>query len=126
MHHRIRTALLALALLAAGSAFAKDATIMGRVSLESGDPAVGAEIIVKDSWAGIFTMRERELFRTKTNEHGEFSVPRIKYRHTIDILILGKQCGWLAANSRILDTDQSAPGIYSVKIDLLNWRCPPP
>ena len=120
MNRRIRTALLILLLSAASPAVAKNATINGRVVMENGAPAVGAEVIVKDSWAGIFVMRERVLFRTTTNDKGEFVTPQLKYRHTIDILIMGRPCGWMAANGRIFDTDQVAPEIYSVTVRVLD------
>ena len=117
MNSRNPTVLILL-LCTAFPAIAKDATFKGHVVLENGAPAVDAEVIVKDSWAGFLVMRERILFRTTTNDKGEFTTPKLKYRHTIDILIAGKPCGWLAANGRILDTDQVAPGIYNVTITL--------
>lgn len=123
MHHRIQIFLFALALFATGPALAKDATISGRILLKSGTPAAGAEIIVKDSWAGLFVMRERELLRVRANELGEFSLPPIKYRHTIDILIPGKPCGWHTGNGRLLDSDQTAPSVYNVTIVLMDKEC---
>ena len=123
MNRRIQIFLFTVALCATGAALAKDATITGRIVLKSGVPAAHAEIVVKDSWAGLFAMRERELLRAKTNEFGEFSLPPIKYRHTIDILILGKPCGWWTGNGRIADSDRSAPGIYNVTIVLLDDEC---
>ena len=116
--------LLILLLFVAFPAIAKDAAITGRVVLENGSPAVGAEVVVKDSWAGLFVMRERVLLRTTTNEKGEFVTPKLKYRHTIDILVMGKPCGWLAANGSILPTDQVEPGVYNLTITLLHTtRC---
>jgi hypothetical protein len=123
MHYRILRFLLALFVLAAAPALAKDATIRGRIILKSGVPAAGAEMIVKDSWAGFFMMREREIFRTRANEVGEFSLPPIKYRHTIDILIPSKPCGWFTGNATILDSDRSHDGIYDVTIELLDKPC---
>ena len=105
-------------LAAAFPADANEVTIQGRAVIEGGAPAIGAEVIVKDSWAGFFVMRERVLFRTTTNENGEFSTPKLKYRHTIDILVMEKPCGWLATNWTLKATDQVAPGGYDVTIKL--------
>ena len=123
MNHRTQTIFFVFVLFATGSALAKEATISGRAVLKSGVPAAGAEIIVKDSWAGLFVMREKVLFRTRTNELGEFSVPPIKYRHTLDFLIVGKPCSWWTGNGRVSDADQSAPGVYHVTFVLLDDSC---
>jgi hypothetical protein len=118
MNYRNPIAALIVLLTVSFPAIGKDATIRGRAVLDSGAPANGAEVIVKDSWAGFFVMRERVLYRTTTNEKGEFSTPKLKYRHTIDILIMGKPCGWLASNGTILATDQVALDSYNVTIKM--------
>lgn len=102
-------------LLAAASG--KVITMRGKVTLDNGQPVPGAEIIIKDSWAGFLSMRERELMRVTTDAEGEFFVEGLRYRHTLDLLVPERACA-LATNGVVMPENRGADGIYNVKIVL--------
>ena len=108
-------------LLAATSG--KVITMRGKVALDNGQPVPGAEIIIKDSWAGFLTMRERELTRVTTDAEGGFFVQGLRYRHTLDLLVPGRTCAWWTTNGVVMPEDRGADGIYYVNIVLLRKEC---
>lgn len=108
-------------LLAATSG--KVITLRGKVTLDNGQPVPGAEIIVKDSWAGFLRMRERELTRVTTDAEGAFFVESLRYRHTLDLLVPGRACTWWTTNGVVMPEDRGADGIYHVSIVLLRKEC---
>lgn len=108
-------------LIAAASG--KVITVRGKVTLDNGQVAPEVEVIIKDSWAGFLAMREREIMRVMTNAKGEFFVEGLRYQHTLDLLVVGKRCRWLAANGRVRPEDRGSDGVYNVNIVLLSSDC---
>lgn len=106
----------ALPLLLAAAA-GKVITMRGKVTLDNGQPVAGAEIIIKDSWAGFLSMRERELMRVVTDAKGDFYVKDLRYRHTLDLLVPERECA-LATNGVVVPENRGSDGIYNVKIVL--------
>ena len=99
-------------------AVAKRVTVEGVVVLTDGRPAAHAEIIIKDSWAGLLVMRERELARVRTDSEGRFAV-ELRYRHTLDFYVPSRECGWWTGNQRITPGDRGDDGIYRPRFVLL-------
>ena len=122
---RLGTNLLMVAtlpfLLAAASG--KVIAVRGKVTLDNGQPVPDAEIIIKDSWAGFLSMRERELMRVTTDIEGNFFVKAVRYRHTLDLHILGKPCAWWGRHGTPLPDDHDGDGVYNVNIVLLRKEC---
>ena len=116
------TLVAALPLLLA-AASGKVVTVRGKVTLDNGQPVPGAEIIIKDTWAGFLTMRERELVRVTTDAEGGFFVEGVRYRHTLDLHILGKSCAWWGRHGTPLPEGRGKDGIYNVNIELLRKEC---
>ncbi len=110
------TVLAALPFLLA-AASGKVITMRGKVTLDNGQAVPGAEIIIKDSWAGFLSMRERELMRVTTDSEGGFFVEGLRYRHTLDLLVPERECA-LATNGVVVPENRGADGIYHVKIVL--------
>ena len=108
-------------LLAATSG--KVITMRGKVALDNGQPVPGAEIIIKDSWAGFLTMRERELLRVTTDAEGEYFVEGLRYRHTLDLYVPKRTCDWWGGHGTPLPEDRGDDGIYNVNIVLLRKEC---
>ena len=116
-----RLAICALLCILCSASFAmtrgKIAVIRGSVSLIAGPPIANTEIIIKDSWANplMFSMREREITRTTTDNNGNFTI-RVAYRHNLHIVLPGSNCRWGSSGGGIHETKRSQDGTYIVEI----------
>ena len=103
----------------------KIAVIKGSVSLIDGPPIANTEIIIKDSWANplMFSMREREITRTTTDNNGTFTI-RVAYRHNLLIVLPRSNCRWGSSGGGIHETKRSEDGTYIVEIRAPTAPCP--
>lgn len=122
---RLAVNLLLIAMTTGALAMASGniATIEGVVVLTTGEPARNAVLIVKDSWAGALSMKEREITRLTTDNEGRFFLKNIAYRHTLDLLVMGKDCMWFTGNDTITPEQRGKDGVYRIRIELLKKSC---
>lgn len=83
---------------------------------------MNAELIVLDSWAGLFTMRERELLRIHTNANGKFHIRSVRFTHAINIRVMEKPCAWHTGTIALTEGTRNPDGSYELRIEVMPVR----